>query len=417
MKLFQIYNRISLFTVVIIILITGIVYYYTISAILTYQIDKDLVVEENEVFDYVKLNHKLPQVFRSTDQQIYFRHANNEVVERRYINTDFKDVKDNENESGRGLISSVIVNNQNYEVRIIESKVETEDLIWIIFLITIALIVLIIATLFIINRVLIKKLWKPFYGTLEQVKQFNLTDKDTITLAGSKIDEFDELNNAVTSMSLRVKDDYKNLKHFIDNASHELLTPVAVINSKLDILIQTNDFNERQSELLGDLYETVSKLTRLNKAILLLSKIENNLITDDAQYVNIKRHIESSLNLFQELFINKNITLKTDLGDAIVMMSKSLLEVLINNLLSNAIRHNNYGGELIVSLNKYHLQIKNTGSETALDSKQIFQRFNKSAQSEGTGLGLTLVQQICTNYNFTLTYTFESPFHIFTITF
>jgi signal transduction histidine kinase len=416
MKLFEIYNRISLFAIVVIILITGIVYYYTISSILTYQIDKDLVVEENEIFDYVHLNHQLPQVFRSEDQQIYFKPVGNEPVTREFINTTFWNAEEKENELGRGLLSSVTVGNKKYLIRIIESKVETEYLIRIIFLITIGLIVLLILILFITNRLLIKKLWQPFYNTLYQLKQFNLTDKDDITPPKSEIEEFKELNDAVTAMTLRVKDDYNNLKHFTENASHELLTPIAVINSKLDILIQTGDFSPRQGELLSDVYETVSKLTRLNRAMLLLSKIENKLITDNAP-INIKGSIEETLNQFNELFINKSITVTADLQDVTLIISKSLFEVLMNNLFSNAIRHNIYGGKIIISLNASGLMIKNTGADMPLDIKQIFQRFKKSVASEGNGLGLTLSQQICSNYNMRLTYIYSQPFHIFSILF
>ncbi|MDB5116972.1 MAG: sensor histidine kinase [Mucilaginibacter sp.] len=416
MKLFEIYNRISLFAIVVIILITGIVYYYTISSILTYQIDKDLVVEENEIFDYVHLNHQLPQVFRSEDQQIYFKSVGNEPVTREFINTTFWNTEEKENELGRGLLSSVTVENKKYLIRIIESKVETEYLIRIIFLITIGLIVLLILILFITNRLLIKKLWQPFYNTLYQLKQFNLTDKDDITPPKSEIEEFKELNDAVTAMTLRVKDDYNNLKHFTENASHELLTPIAVINSKLDILIQTGDFSPRQGELLSDVYETVSKLTRLNRAMLLLSKIENKLITDNAP-INIKGSIEETLNQFNELFINKSITVTADLQDVTLIISKSLFEVLMNNLFSNAIRHNVYGGKIIISLNASGLMIKNTGADMPLDIKQIFQRFKKSVASEGNGLGLTLSQQICSNYNMRLTYIYSQPFHIFSILF
>lgn len=416
MKLFEIYNRISLFTIAIIILITGIVYYYTVSVILTHQIDKELITEENEIFNYVRLNHNLPQVFRSSDQQIYFTPIHNEPINRQFINTTFWNAKEKENESGRGLISSVVVNNNRYKIRIIESKVETEVLIRIIFLITITLLALIIIILFIINRLLIKKLWKPFYIILQQLKQFNLTDKNNITSTNSEIEEFKELNNTVTFMSSRVKDDYQNLKNFIDNASHELLTPIAVINSKLDILIQTEDFSQRQSELLSDVYETVARLSKLNRSMLLLSKIENNLITDNLP-INIKDCIELSLIQFNELFLNQLITVTTDLEEVTLTMSKSLFDVLMNNLLSNAVRHNTYGGQIIISLNKSELVIKNTGPCGPLDSNQIFQRFKKSAESEGNGLGLTISQQICTNYNMKLHYCYSNSLHVFTVTF
>jgi len=277
-------------------------------------------------------------------------------------------------------------------------------------------IVTLIATLFIINRLVLRKLWKPFYQTLQQLKLFNLTDKNTLTGLHSEIEEFKELNVAVTAMASRVKDDYQELKTFIENAAHELMTPVAVINSKLDILIQGENLSEMQSELLSDIYETVTKLTRLNRAMLLLTKIENKLIRDDAS-LSIKEAVEESLSQFQELFINKNLTVNSQLTDVWLTTSESLFDVLLNNLLSNAVRHNEYGGEIEIVLNHNGLSIKNTGKPYKLDDQMIFQRFNKSAESEGSGLGLTLSRQICENYGYRLQYDFKMPYHIFEVNF
>ena len=416
MKLLDKYNRISFLTTILVMVLTGIVYYFTVSIILTNQIDKSLVVEENEIFDYVRLNQRLPQVFKSTDLMIFFKPIKRETIERRFINTGYRKNPGKEIESARALISSVKVKGVNYQIQIIESKVETEDLIQIIFLITLGVIVTLIATLFIINRLVLRKLWKPFYQTLQQLKLFNLTDKNTLTGLHSEIEEFKELNVAVTAMASRVKDDYQELKTFIENAAHELMTPVAVINSKLDILIQGENLSEMQSELLSDIYETVTKLTRLNRAMLLLSKIENKLIRDDAS-LNVKEAVEESLSQFHELFINKNLTVKSQLTDVWLTTSESLFDVLLNNLLSNAVRHNEYGGYIEFVLERNRLSIKNTGKPYKLHDQLIFQRFNKSAESEGSGLGLTLSRQICENYGYRLEYHFRTPYHIFEVYF
>src|SRR5581483_2726894 len=149
-------------------------------------------------------------------------------------------------------------------------------LIKIIFFITIGVILLLLFTLFITNRLLLNRLWQPFHNLLKELRIFNVADNKDIPMMNTNIEEFRELNQAVVSMSSRVKSDYKDLKTFTENASHELLTPIAVINSKLDTLLQTGDFTRQQSKLLGDLYSAVSKLTRLNQSLLLLVKIENH---------------------------------------------------------------------------------------------------------------------------------------------
>lgn len=416
MKLLDRYNRVTLITTVIVMMITGIIYYQTISWILTNQVDKDLVVEENEVFDYVKLNHHLPQVFESDDQQISFYPAVNGSILREFINTDYYNSNQKKYESGRGLISSVAVKGKYYKILIVESKVETEELIRIIFFITIGVILLLLVVLLIINRLLLNRLWQPFYMIMRDLKLFNVTDTNDLQKVDSHIDEFEELNTAVISMASRVKHDYKNLKTFSENASHELLTPIAVINSKLDTLIQTENFSERQSKLLNDLYTAVNRLNRLNQSLLLLVKIENRL-EHAKETINLQALITEMIVQFDEIFQDKNLRITSELNQKDIYASRYLADILLNNLISNAIRHNYAGGEINIHLTADSLIISNTGENAALHDDDIFKRFHKSSSSEGSGLGLTISRQICENFGFSLNYQFISPYHSFTILF
>lgn len=416
MKLLDKYNRISLLTTVLVMIVTGIIYYFTISYILTNRIDKDLLVEENEIFDYVRLNHHLPQVFKSDDLKIRFRPATEGAIQRQFIDTRYWDEKDKENESGRGLISSVNVQGVNYQITIIESKVKTEDLIRMIFLITLGIILVLILVILVINRLVIKNLWQPFYQMLRQIKLFNLTDHNTITRLDTAIEEFKDMNDEVTAMSLRVSSDYQELKRFVENASHELMTPLAVLNSKLDTLVQSGELTNRQGNLIGEMYITVSRMKKLNKAMLLLSRIENRLIHEQ-EVIDVQEMITGVLNDFQELLTAKVLRLTIQLNSVQVVMNKDLAEILLNNLLGNAIRHNHVGGEIQVKLNNVALIISNTGLARELESDLIFQRFHKAADSEGSGLGLTLSREICESYGFSLLYGYQHNQHTFTVQF
>jgi len=416
MRLLDRYNRVTLITTIIVMMITGIIYYQTISWILTNQIDKDLVVEENEVFDYVKLNHHLPQVFKSDDQQISFFPAPVNSVTRQFIDTKYFNVNEKGYESGRGLISSVMVGDKYYKILVVESKVETEDLIRIIFFITIGVILLLLVVLLIINRLLLTRLWQPFYTITKDLKMFNVTDTNELQKVDTHIDEFKELNTAVISMASRVKHDYKDLKSFTENASHELLTPIAVINSKLDTLIQTDNFSERQSTILNDLYTSVNRLNRLNQSLLLLVKIENKL-DHGHELIDLHALIMEMIVQFDEIFQDKKLKLNCSLAPKNIYASRYLVDILMNNLVSNAIRHNHIGGEINIELTEQSLTIANTGESTALNNDDIFKRFHKSSRSEGTGLGLTISRQICENFGCTLNYQFVTPYHSFTIAF
>jgi signal transduction histidine kinase len=429
MKLQARYNYVNLLTTIIVMLITGIIYYQAISWILTYQKDKDLKDEEQEIFDYVNLNHHLPQTFETNDEQITFSAAKPGSVKREFLNTVYFKKWDHDNphkkhhhpgagryEPGRGLISSVVVGDTYYKIEIIESSVETEDLIRLIFTITIAVILFLLLVLLITNRLILNRLWKPFYNIMKELRLFRIADNREIPKLDTNIDEFNELNLAVTEMAGRAKREYKDLKIFTENASHELLTPIAVINSKLDTLIQTENFSDRQSKLLNDLYSAVSRLNRLNQSLLLLVKIENRLLHEQKQ-INLRLLTEEMITQFDEIFQDKNLKVKYALEDKEIYASPYLSEVLLNNLCGNAIRHNYNGGEVIITLTADRLVIQNTGEAAALNDEKIFTRFHKSSGSAGSGLGLTISRQICESYSFTLTYAFMDDYHTFIVGF
>jgi len=417
MKLSLRYNRVNLVTSLIVLLITGLTYYVVIHYILTNQLDKDLDVEEQEIIEYARTYQKLPLPDNFKDQKVeYTLLQSNQLVERRYLYTEYRNRKENEIEPGRSLITSLRFKNQLYMVTITKSRLEAEDLIRIIFLITLTITGLLLIGITLINRFILNRLWKPFYTILDQMKAFNMADKSEIFPEATNINEFGELNKAAMSMSSRVKQDYKDLKSFTDNASHEMLTPLAVINSKLDMLLQTGSFTNSQGELLNDVYNAVGRLSRLNQSLLLLAKIENNLIQGQ-DTVDLKELVFQKIRQFHELLETNHIRVYHKLEHKELILSKYLADILLNNLIINAIRHNYDGGEIEINLTDNQLSIINTGHKQELDSEKAFERFNKVASSDGMGLGLAISKQICAIYHFDLKYNYQTEKHIFTIVF
>jgi Signal transduction histidine kinase len=417
MKLAAKYNRVTLIASIIVFIFTGVIYYSVIHYILTGQLDRDLAIEEDEIAAYVKTNGKLPQAGSFKEQKVsYSLIDSGHNFERRYFYNDYFNKSEQKIEPGRSLIYTVEVNGKLYSVTVTKSRVESEDLVRIIVLITLSVTILLLITLLLINRFILNNIWKPFYGILSQMKAFNLADKNDIRIESTKIDEFTELNTAVAAMSLRVKQDYRELKSFTDNASHEMLTPLAVINSKLDTLIQTETFSDSQGELIEDIYVAVGKLSRLNQTLLMLAKIENNLIADQ-ETIALDNLIRQKTRQFQELLQLHNINLRTDLAHKQINMNKHLADMLINNLLSNAIRHNYKDGQIFIQLNDSQLIVSNTSLDTALIADKVFERFYKNTASEGMGLGLAISNQICNLYHFKLNYAYQNSQHIFTVSF
>ncbi|MNJ93978.1 Swarming motility regulation sensor protein RssA [compost metagenome] len=417
MKLLVKYNRVTIIASIIILVFTGVIYYAVIHFILTDRLDKDLVLEEEEIVAYVKTFGKLPLAGNFKDQKVVYRLMKpGDSLERGFFNTAYLNESENKHEPGRTFVTSLNVNGVPYGITITKSRVQAEDLVRMILMITLGVTVMLLITLMLINRFLLGKLWRPFYTVLKQMKDFNLADKDEVVAEDTNIDEFRELNLAVIAMSARVKQDYKELKNFTDNASHEMLTPLAVINSKLDTLIQTETFTNVQGEVIEDIYLAVSRLSRLNQSLLLLAKLENNMIAADQEPINLKELIEQKLRQFQELMQIQGVVLSQKLEDKELSMNRYLADILINNLFSNAIRHNYDGGEIAVHLNNQELSVSNTGNPEKL-SDQAFERFYKNAASEGMGLGLAISYQICAQYGFKLAYDFKDGKHIFLMVF
>ncbi|KIO75279.1 histidine kinase [Pedobacter lusitanus] len=417
MKLAQKYNRVNLFTTLIILVMSGAIYYFAIHYILTSKLDNDLKIEEEEIIASVQKYNKLPLPSDFKDQKVTYKElGTTEEVERYFVNTSYYNQDEKDSEPGRSLITTVKAGDRSYAVTITKSSLEAEDLVRLIFLITLGVIILLLISLTVVNRFILSSLWRPFYDILKQLKAFNLADKNEVSVQQTQIDEFQELNQSVIAMSARVRQDYKELKSFTDNASHEMMTPLAVINSKLDTLIQTEALSDRQGELIEDVYLAVNKLSRLNQSLLLLAKIENNLIKDEED-VSLDILVAQKLRQFNELFIANEIQVEKKLEARQLYMSKYLADIMLNNLINNAIRHNVQNGEILVELSAGVLSISNTGAGKALDGNRPFERFYKDPASEGAGLGLAITSQICNLYHYKLSYSYRAGRHIFSIKF
>ncbi|MCQ6959274.1 sensor histidine kinase [Mucilaginibacter aquariorum] len=392
----------------------AVIYYFAINHIARTLLDDHLSEEVSEVIGYVNLKKELPKQVDFDEDQTTFALLKDQHVPTRFYDTLYNNPKLAGTRAGRAVEGTMALNDRLYRFNIIISKESTEYLLQIITTITLVLVLGLFLVLFLTNRYLLGDLWKPFYRILGQLKAFNVSEPVEFNRVESKIDEFAELDDAVYLMAKRVKGDYQNLKHFTDNASHEMLTPLAVITSKLDTFIQDETLRKEQFDQIQDIYSAAGKLSRLNQSLLLLVKIENDLITDTEES-ELQEVILEKLKQFQELLSSKEITVETALTVKKLKVSKYLIDILLNNLISNAIRHNYSNGHIKIILTGSHLVFENTGSAVTLDSTAIFNRFQKGSGSEGTGLGLAIVRNICKVYGWTIDYKFVDGFHSFEI--
>jgi len=418
MKLSEQYNRASIIITLGILLFAGVFYYAVISYISNNELDRDLTEEFDELKQYVSNYKKLPTPVDFDEDVASFTPIGKLIIPKHFVDTPFVERSSKKSEEGRAIVGTVDIKGINYKVTIAESKEATQYLVQTIGFITIALTALLLTALFFTNRYILNGLWKPFYDLLSRLKSFSIAKSPAYSpkSVAIKADEFRELQEAMDTMAVKARNDYQNLKIFTENASHEMMTPLAVIASKLDTLIQDENLNKEQLEQLYSINLTIGKLSKLSQSLLLLIKIDNRQVNDN-DVIDLSLLIDEKLQHFQEIITGKDIQVNIKLTEKKIHMSQYLVEVLLNNLISNAIRHNFKGGQINVTLAGHELVIENTGPEQALDESGIFERFEKSKSSEGMGLGLTIARNICTSYAFQLSYSFQKPFHRFKVRF
>lgn len=317
----------------------------------------------------------------------------------------------------RGLKTNIKINNQNY-VLVVETNVEeTEETVAYIAMVTLLFFLILIVGFWILNRRLSKKIWQPFQDTLQKLKSFQLNSQKQIEFQETDTIEFAELNATLDKLLQHSITTYKNQKEFTENASHELQTPLAVLKNKLDILLQSNDLTERQYHIAEEMNKALIRSSRINKNLLLLAKIENSQF-DNSELIGFDTLVAQSMDGLEEHFNEKNINIGSSIQpDVEVKGNSSLTEVLINNLIINAIRHTSPGGAIRVALSKSGFEVRNSGGQ-ALDTDLLFKRFSRmSADNSGSGLGLSIVQEICRLHGWQVTYSFENGEHIFSVKF
>lgn len=310
------------------------------------------------------------------------------------------------------------INDKTYKVEIFDVIVESDDIFAGVFKSQTRLFVILGAALVIFSFLVSTWLFRPFNVTLNAIKNFRLNDIKTLDLGKTNTKEFRELNGILSDMIEKSQNDYRNLKEFSENASHEMQTPLAVAKGKIELLLQSKNLDEEQLQLINSSYEAIDHLSKMSKSLSLLTKIENNEFTD-LQEIDLSEKIKASIYDFQELLELKEITIDYQIDDNIKVKSDPvLLQILTINLFQNAIRHNVPHGNIHISLNKKSLIVSNTGKTLTGSTESLFKRFKKDNQSSETiGLGLAIAKKICDVNNFKISYTYGDSQHLIEVKF
>ncbi|MEH6681806.1 MAG: HAMP domain-containing sensor histidine kinase [Sediminicola sp.] len=308
------------------------------------------------------------------------------------------------------------INGSHYKLKLITSMVEEDDLVEDLLYSILWLYLGLLAVLLILNNIVLKKIWDPFYTLLSRLADFRLEKDRGIDPIRSNIDEFVQLNTEVQKLVQLSVSSYTGQKQFIENASHELQTPLAISINKLELLAESG-VGERAMESISSVLDNLERLVRLNRSLLLLSKIGNRNYLEETS-IDFGELTKRLMVDFKDMAVHKKI--EVHLKEEAKLqhsMNGDLANVLLTNLLINALVHGRERTTLMITISNKKMELANFGTEGALAADGLFERFQKTGRgAHSTGLGLAIAKAVADRYGIGLQYHFTDR-HLFTLHF
>jgi signal transduction histidine kinase len=386
-----------------IILFGSLFSFFIIEYVAYDEVDEFLTYEMDRLVAYHKQYNDLPD----------FHYLAKIIEDVKYEQPVFKDTLllepgDNEMVPYRQLWFSLNHNGRDFTLVLQHLMLGRDDIAQGALFIISGLVLLIVVFAFLsVNRVT-GKIWSPFYATLNKITQFKISGP-VPEFEISKIDEFNTLNSTLNSLLKKVSADYRQNKEFNENASHELQTHLAVIKANAGELLGSGQNNVEQLEKVRKIYSAATRLSQVQKSLLLLSKINNREFSKNIN-LNLQVPLEKVLELFAETIEIRQIKLTQQIEPFYVYMDAGLAEVLVNNLIKNAVKHNVQNGFITIQLKAESLMIENSGQSFNGNPEVLFQRFSKG-ENGNSGIGLAIVKEICDLYHFKIEYKIHESVH------
>lgn len=410
MKLFyRVIGRLSVALIIILTIWTGL-FYYTLMDEVNDEVDDALEDYSEVIITRHLAGEKLPSHNNGSNNQ-YFLQEIDEAYAASHPHIQYTDsmvyiTEKKETEPAR-ILKTIFQdrNDQYYMLTVSTPSIEKADLIssiwfWIMFLYGVLLL-----TILLINVLVYRQNMKPLYKLLDWLDTYTLGKNNRPLDNPTDVTEFRKLNEALIRSTSHNEAIYEQQKQFIGNASHEIQTPLAICQNRIEMLMDDDTMSERQMEELSKVYQTLEHISKLNKSLLLISKIENGQFPESST-IRINLLVHKYLDDFEEVFDYKHIHVSIEESASFeVYMNDTLASILITNLLKNAFVHNVKDGQISIRISAHDLIVSNTAESGALDENQIFTRFYQGKKKEqSTGLGLAIVDTICRLYSFSIHY-------------
>lgn len=411
------YLSISIF---LIISLWAPIFYYIIQDEIHDSLDASLSNQKIQIIRQKTLDTSREQILRMEGNYFIREVSKNEAfaVFDSYTDTSIYVPANKEQEPMRLLSTAFQAGDHFYTLKVWSSVVEQDDLITDLFWAMVWLYVVLIVSVIIINNFALKRLWRPFYQILGQLKAYRIEKNEPLAALKTRTAEFAALKKAADSLTEHAREVFNSQKQFTENAAHELQTPLAVLTNKIELLLEKGDLDEHTAAELTAILSIIHQLKQLNKSLLLLSKIENKQFIENKK-ISLGQLCHEVLENLEPYATYKNVQVSFQQKQAVdIDMNSILAHVLVSNLIKNAIFHNKESGQVSITLTANRLTIANSGVKSPLDSEAIFKRFFKGSTSHrSTGLGLSIVAAIVKVYQLTIRYYYADEMHHFEVDF
>lgn len=421
MSLIKLIRKYLFISILAVLLIGCVSHYLIFRFFIHYSSDQMLKDQKAKIENYITQNDTLPLaptlVLRPARIEVETIEASGLFPDEMYRDTVMYSEETGTFTPYRQLFFTASYKNEHHLININQPTVIRNDLFYAIVTSLLLLLVLFVLFTYVIEYLLKKNVWSPLNYNLRKLHEYDLKANAVLQLKKPGIKEFDEMNEVILRMVDKINADYENSRLFTEDASHEMQTPLSIIKSKMDLLMQNpllmlDKDNENSVRAIS---RAVSRLSRMNKSLLLITRINNNQY-EEKENIRLDKHLAVYLNDLEELFEAKQLTVKTVVSPCLLFMNSNLAEILLSNLLSNAIRHNLPQGWIDLFLDNSRFVISNTCKGGLKSEANLFNRItfhNKSEES--SGLGLNIVRSICDKNEFHIRYDYPED-EVFRIT-
>lgn len=422
MKLiYRVTLRLSL-AITLILSVWAVFFYFTMINEINDEMDDSLEDYSETIIIRALSGAQLPSLDNGSNNQYYLTPVSREYAlsheQITYADSMIYIEEKRETEPAR-ILTTIFCNDdgQYFRLSVSTPSIEKADLkhsilVWMVVLYAALLLIILLVNVWVFYGSM-----KPLYQLLHWLEQYRIGQKNVPLESDTRINEFKKLYRAAQLHAERNEQLFEQQKRFIGNASHELQTPLAICRNRLEMLMEDEGINEKQLEELAKVHQTLEHITRLNKSLLLLSKIENAQFAD-VKDVSVNSLLHSYLEDYEEVYSYLHIQVEVQENATLTLhMNETLAATLITNLLKNAFVHNQDEGRIRILITGHSFIIANTGTPHALDESRIFERFYKDGKKEGsTGLGLSIADGICKMSGLSIHYAYTGGMHTFTVT-